>query len=445
MNRNDRQVISSRIFNSLSDDVKSYDLPSECSQLGMADGDESEAFLSKKNYVKRRLEEVNDATLLTIAFAYEEKYPDFAFREVLKKIRDALSGPEVSDLTRRLILNELGRYELFGEYHKIVDELETIFPLSEMTSQWGGTVKSALIQHCIRNQDLSNDHVFEEIKVISCSRSLFFEFLEKVVHPNSRRNAEQQEVVDTINPHLKKDGYHLIQSGSISGYPLFKIVPLAGGVAGSPKNLIFAADGAKPELVLTDAINNDIQIVKNADKCLVYDRPISSSGLTKQEMLEWWQDLQKIDDNAQARKSLVERLKRSLASDGERNLFAVYYKTFKATGDNFPALIPQVYLHYDPYTIKQLGGLNRLVRQRMDFLILFSAKDRVVIEVDGSQHFAENGEPSLRKYADMVEADRDLRLAGYEIYRFGSNELVGAGSETKIQDFFTRLMRKHGL
>ncbi len=445
MNRHDRQKISSHIWDNLTANVKSYHLPSECSQLGLADGDDSEAFSNKKNYVKRRLDDVNDAVLLEVAFNFEEKYPNFVFREELKKVRDGLSGPELSDLTRRLILNELGRYELFGDYHKIADELETLFPLAEMTSQWGGSVKSSIIQHCIRNQDLSNDDVFEEIKVMNCSRSLFFEFLEKVVHPNSRRNAEQKEVVDLINPHLVKDGYHFIPNGTVSGYPLFKVVPLAGGVAGSPKNLIFAADGAKPELVLTDAINNDIQIVKNASNCLVYDRPIASSGLTKQEMIDWWQDQQKIDDNVLARKSLVERLAKSLASDGERNLFAVYYKTFKSRGDKFPALIPQVYLHYDPYTIKQLGGFSRLKRQRMDFLILFTDKDRVVIEVDGSQHFAENGQPSLHKYADMVEADRDLRLAGYEIYRFGSNELVGAGSEAKIQAFFSRLMRKHGL
>ncbi|MBI5738840.1 MAG: hypothetical protein HY997_23510 [Mycolicibacterium neoaurum] len=43
------------------------------------------------------------------------------------------------------------------------------------------------------------------------------------------------------------------------------------GVAGTPKNLIFAAAGPKPDLVLVDAVNNDIQIVRNAEHCLIYD------------------------------------------------------------------------------------------------------------------------------------------------------------------------------
>jgi len=36
---------------------------------------------------------------------------------------------------------------------------------------------------------------------------------------------------------------------------------LAHGVAGDLKNLIFAADGPKPRIVLRDAINNVIEIV----------------------------------------------------------------------------------------------------------------------------------------------------------------------------------------
>jgi hypothetical protein len=51
-----------------------------------------------------------------------------------------------------------------------------------------------------------------------------------------------------------------------------------GGVAGPVKNLIFAADGPKPELVLRDAINNQIEIVANAEHCVVYDRPVAADG-----------------------------------------------------------------------------------------------------------------------------------------------------------------------
>ena len=66
-----------------------------------------------------------------------------------------------------------------------------------------------------------------------------------------------------------------------------------------------------------------------------------------------------------------------------------------------------------------------------------------MIEVDGKHHFSENDLPSLKVYADMVSADRELRLAGYEVYRFGANELVGDGAEAKIKDFFDKLFRLH--
>ena len=151
----------------------------------------------------------------------------------------------------------------------------------------------------------------------------------------------------------------------------------------------------------------------------------------------------------------------SLASDGERNVFSVYYRAFKDLGDKLPALTPQVYLHYDPYTLAQRGGVGRLSRQRMDFLLLFSDTGRVVVEVDGSQHFAEDGKLSLARYAEMVAADRDLRLAGYEVYRFGANELTGHGSSDRqivrssdrqivrssdrIESFFRQLLRKHAI
>ena len=68
---------------------------------------------------------------------------------------------------------------------------------------------------------------------------------------------------------------------------------------------------------------------------------------------------------------------------------------------------------------------------------------RVVIEVDGSQYFSRDGRPSLPAYAEMVAADRDLRLVGYEVYRFGSNELVGGSAGALIERFFDRPWMLH--
>jgi very-short-patch-repair endonuclease len=60
----------------------------------------------------------------------------------------------------------------------------------------------------------------------------------------------------------------------------------------------------------------------------------------------------------------------------------------------------------------------------MDFLLLLDRHRRVVLEVDGIQHYADDdGSANTARYAEMVAADRELRLAGYEVYRFGGAEI----------------------
>lgn len=114
-----------------------------------------------------------------------------------------------------------------------------------------------------------------------------------------------------------------------------------------------------------------------------------------------------------------------------------------------PALIPQVYLHYDPYTLREIASAQAgqvLPRQRMDFLMLLSNNVRVVIEIDGKQHYAEGHAASPRRYATMVSEDRDLRLAGYEVYRFGGAELQPDDPQApgRIDTFFDHLIARHG-
>ncbi|WFU14498.1 hypothetical protein [Bradyrhizobium sp. CB3481] len=158
----------------------------------------------------------------------------------------------------------------------------------------------------------------------------------------------------------------------------------------------------------------------------MYDRPISANGLLWSDLLTWWSEPASGGDAV----ALGKRLQESLASDAERKVFGTYFKAYRtALGDALPALLPQVYLHYDPAVVKTLRHRLPLPRQRMDFLLLLPGRQRVVIEVDGKHHFSEGERPSLKVYSEMVSADRELRLAGYEVYRFGTNELVGDGAK----------------
>jgi hypothetical protein len=45
----------------------------------------------------------------------------------------------------------------------------------------------------------------------------------------------------------------------------------------------------------------------------------------------------------------------------------------------------------------------------------------------------------------MMHADRDLRLAGYEVFRFGAAELLSEGTDLLVKNFFEALFKRHAI
>jgi len=216
-----------------------------------------------------------------------------------------------------------------------------------------------------------------------------------------------------------------------------------------------ASTGPKPELGFADAVNNDIVILKHAEHCLIYDEPISDDGLQWMKLVDWWAVREGLNPTeASTRNQLGERLGKSLASEPERRLFKAYFKILRPKlGDALPALVPQVYLDYDPMTLRELrarGDARRFDVQRMDFLLLLPHGVRVIVEIDGQQHYSTGAEvsarPSPEEYARTVRSDRHLRLVGYEVYRFGGYEFRDENAcGGVVEEFFTRLFRRHNL
>lgn len=399
---------------------------------------------SKRQRIEAVLENLTQEDLARLALKFAAARRDIPLDEAGRKVLET-GDPPLTQITRRDVARIL-RNDLAGE-RSTVEVVEGYFPLSspldDFLGSGGKSLRAQITQHMDRNPgDWSVEYLFGEIGAFDCSRARFGALLEQVVHPLSRSGDDQRKAVAALNAVLARDGYELAQEGEVSGHPLFRFQSLARRVSGRPKNLIFASRGPKPEIGFADAINNDIVILSGEESCLVYDRPIGASGLLWSELVSWWSE---VTPGADAAK-LGARLQESLASDAERKLFATYFKAYRSTLDEvLPALLPQVYLHYDPAVVKSLRHRLPLPRQRMDFLMLLPSRQRIVIEVDGKHHFSENDLPSLKVYAGMVSADRELRLAGYEVYRFGANELVGDGAEARITDFFDKLFRLHGI
>ncbi|WP_406300463.1 endonuclease domain-containing protein (plasmid) [Embleya sp. NBC_00888] len=103
-------------------------------------------------------------------------------------------------------------------------------------------------------------------------------------------------------------------------------------------------------------------------------------------------------------------------------LFDLYHDICGAFVADPPALLPEVWLHWDPKTVRARGR-DALLKFRMDFLLLLPHGRRVVIEVDGKTHYGDGDRADPATYAMTMRADRDLKLAGYEVFRFGCHDL----------------------
>ena len=435
-------------------------LPAACVALGLQDGNSSEAMESKRKYVRSRITSFKGPELLVLAQRVIEEYnvPDLA--DFVSELTTH-AAHRITDLTRRSILAELNSVgDLFGDL-PVWDGVAVLCPNlekpAEYSAKFGATLRDDIQWHYLDDPDLSNIQLLELCGALTCSQQRFFDLLEKVVDPVCRRGAEQGRLVQILNNLLVADGFVLTVVGEVSRHPQYSVHRVTGGAAGSPKNLIFAAVNCKPDLYLADAVNNDVAIANNSD-ALIYDRMMPNGGLRWDALVDWWRDRERLEKWADARKNLFLRLRAAVyaaQSPGEVAIFEAYYAHFaRDIGDKLPALIPQVYLHYDPRTALERGANRVLPRQRMDFLLLLEHGTRVVVEVDGRHHFANGNAASPAKYAEMAAEDRRLRLQGYEVYRFGAAEftdverirgryVAGPRSKQLIVNFFQQLFAKY--
>lgn len=455
--------------------AKAHDVPAVCVRVGIQraveENDAQEAFRSKRVYVRNRILTWNEADLLALA---GRVLREFASDDLSDTVSEMTVHAEhrVSELVRRDVLKVIERLpSLFGEL-PLIDSLAEVFGTAVIQDDPGGllglnSLHGQIVQHCVHNEgDWSHEELLTRCGVLTCSQTRFFALLAKLLHPVARRDAEQADLAAALSAALRRDGFIVRQTDVESGYAIYGVVRAQAGVAGAMKNLIFASIGEKPELVIRDAVNNDVEIVRHADKVLVFDRPLPSSGqLLWKDLRDWYAELKGIESEESAKEQLFRRLRQAVLgarSAGELAVFQGYYERYGAAlGDRLPALIPQVYLHYDPYTKRQRGDEQFLTRQRMDFLLMLEQGVRIVIEIDGRHHYAvpDDQVPDryiahAQRYAEMVAEDRRLKLMGYEVYRFGGHEFLDVDLEQRklgpraqrcVADFFDALLARHGV
>lgn len=85
-------------------------------------------------------------------------------------------------------------------------------------------------------------------------------------------------------------------------------------------------------------------------------------------------------------------------------------------------------------------------RQCVDFLLILPGGQKVIIEIDGIQHFSQKSKddekkwiPSEQKYAADRMFDRKMTLKGYKVFRFSNYEIKNSFCEEMIFNFFDEL------
>jgi very-short-patch-repair endonuclease len=358
--------------------------------------------------------------------------------------------PEVPKRARRDLLRAMAAVPMFSDGPRFDALLDRLFVLPRGSIDYAGRpfggLRGDIRRHVHENEDWSAEELFDKLGALEISNRRFGLLLEGLASSDVCTDVDvQRAFVACANPVLKTCRTELREIGEEEGYPVFQLVS-SHGAFGSPKNLIFASS-RKPDIRFLSAVDNQIEIVSNPDDVLVYDRAISSEGLRWADLQQWWSDTRGHADSVVAKSTLYARLLESLPANSppQRLLFKAFYNAFRADAPRMPALLPEVWLHWDPKTVRERGP-NALLNHRMDFLLLLPSGVRVVVEVDGRQHYAnELGVADTARYAATVSADRELKLSGYEVFRFGGNELQGDAAQGRVKSFFEALFRRFGV
>jgi hypothetical protein len=131
---------------------------------------------------------------------------------------------QISEITKRDLREVLAKTKWWGRLEE-TEFLQRLYSLDDMSS-YDSRYKTAaqdIFQHRINNNDWPDDWVFTDDRFgvgIGEDEELL-RFLTEMLHPAVRHDAESQEIVDKLNPLLRRDGYQIVPNGAISGHPTY--------------------------------------------------------------------------------------------------------------------------------------------------------------------------------------------------------------------------------
>lgn len=424
-------------------------IPELLSSLGLEDCTD---YSSKREHLHKAVDAASDAqrvgaaqkALELIGFEVHER------DQLQELVWDDGTALVIPGRYRRELAEKLNTIDLFVDrtaFERVLSEFWRLDIVSVMDfTRSTPTLRQDIVRHHIENPDWDAVTLFDKLGAFQSSHPRFGRFIEALA--SSRvlpSEPAQRRFIGIVNDTLKACGVHVVVGIGEDAFLTASLAYVGSGKQSSPKNLIFAST-TKPDLRLGNALDNDIEVVTGIEDVLIYDRPIGSSGLLWRDLQTWYSQTYAIDEG-QAKNRLYRRLEACLpeSSPPQRLAFSSFFKAFKTAIPDLPVLLPEVWFHWDPQTVSRRGK-DALLRSRMDFLLLLPGGIRVVIEIDGKHHYSDaTGRSSPGLYAEMMAADRALRLVGYEVYRFGVHELQQPNAENVLIGFYRSLFERYSL
>ena len=188
-----------------------------------------------------------------------------------------------------------------------------------------------------RHYDCYNDWninrlFFSEMHLLEVSDALFIKFCEEYLNPiyNRKERVEKDDgdwiIVDRtlqceriINNELGRVDLEVELSISENGLSVHKIKNKVQYPSEDIKNIIFAANAKKPDIVIDNALENSVKIIDVGD-ALVYSDGIPEDGITWRRLVNWYKQY----EANETQKALARKLVSSLDSKPEKLFFKTY-------------------------------------------------------------------------------------------------------------------------
>lgn len=257
--------------------------------------------------------------------------------------------------------------------------------------------------------------------------------LEMLLNPQEYidRNINRSEIIEKLNQYLDLDGFKIEFTDKT-----FSINTVSEPNGEKVINIIFGSTKVKPDIIIEDAISNKIKVKSNKGDYIIYTNDKNISGLRWSDLILWWKKEYNVNEEY-AKEQLLSKLTNCCEDGPEKKYFEIYVENFleKHKEDSI-ALLPQVWYHYDPKTKSQRDNKDTLYVQRLDFMMLLPNNIRIVIEIDGIQHYSKKDDNGIyvanpELYSKLTEHDRLLQLQGYRVLRYGGYEFK---NEREIED-----------